>query len=43
MVQWLELYASIAEGMGLILGCQTKTMHAMQHSQKNFFISYTKF
>ena len=33
-VQWLSLYTSTPEGMGLILGQGTKTQHAELHGQK---------
>ena len=33
-VYWLELGTFIAQGMGLILGWETKIPQAMQHHQK---------
>lgn len=34
VVQWLSLYTSTPEGMGLILGQGTKTQHAELHGQR---------
>ena len=35
VVQWLGLYASNAEGPGLIPGWETKVPQATRHGQKN--------
>lgn len=41
-IKWLRLHASMAGGMGSIAGQGTKTQHAVQHSQINFFNTLKK-